>query len=167
MKVECLIKRKGGSHIEFGFPPKVTRFHFKPESDEDYAPHVCEIPDGSPYLGRLLAITEGYRVYGAEVVEDDSPSAANEKADPYADKFDNLHLVNPDDVDGRFLAAFARDVLQVPANSKSAIADLLKKEFGIDVAVTRETSNSMIRMALAECVKQAKAEADQLINMQK
>jgi hypothetical protein len=44
---------------------------------------------------------------------------------------------------------------------------LLKKEFGIDVAVTRETSNSMIRMALAECVKQAKAEADQLINMQK
>lgn len=166
MKVECLIKRKGGSHIEFGYPPKVTRFHFKPESDEDYAPHVCEIPDGSPYLGRLLAITEGYRVYGAEVAEDDSPSA-DEKADPYADKFDNLHLVNPNDVDGKFLAAFARDVLQVPANSKSAIADLLKKEFGIDVAVTRETPNSMIRMALAECVKQAQAEADQLINMQK
>ncbi|HND02884.1 MAG TPA: hypothetical protein PK782_12480 [Nitrospira sp.] len=166
MKVESLIKRKGGSVIEFGYPPKVTKFHFKPESDDIDAPHVCEIPDGSPYLGRLLAITEGYRVYGAEVAEDDSPSA-DEKADPYADKFDNLHLVNPNDVDGKFLAAFARDVLQVPANSKSAIADLLKKEFDIEVAVARETSNSMIRMALAECVKQAQAEADQLINMQK
>jgi len=96
----------------------------------------------------------------------DSPSADDSKKDPYADKFDNLHLVNPNDVDGRFLAAFARDVLQVPANSKSAIADLLKKEFGIDVAVARETSNSMIRMALAECVKQAQAEAEQLKNMQ-
>ena len=166
MKVESLIKRKGGSVIEFGYPPKVTKFHFKPESDDIDAPHVCEITDGSPYLGRLLAITEGYRVYGAEVAEDDSPSA-DEKADPYADKFDNLHLVNPNDVDGKFLAAFARDVLQVPANSKSAIADLLKKEFDIEVAVARETSNSMIRMALAECVKQAQAEADQLINMQK
>ena len=166
MKVESLIKRKGGSVIEFGYPPKVTKFHFKPESDDIDAPHVCEIPDGSPYLGRLLAITEGYRVYGAEVAEDDSPSA-DEKADPYADKFDNLHLVNPNDVDGKFLAAFARDVLQVPANSKLAIADLLKKEFDIEVAVARETSNSMIRMALAECVKQAQAEADQLINMQK
>ena len=166
MKVESLIKRKGGSVIEFGYPPKVTKFHFKPESDDIDAPHVCEITDGSPYLGRLLAITEGYRVYGAEVAEDDSPSA-DEKADPYADKFDNLHLVNPNDVDGKFLAAFARDVLQVPANSKLAIADLLKKEFDIEVAVARETSNSMIRMALAECVKQAQAEADQLINMQK
>ena len=165
MKVESLIKRKGGSVIEFGYPPKVTKFHFKPESDDIDAPHVCEIPDGSPYLGRLLAITEGYRVYGAEVAEDDSPSA-DEKADPYADKFDNLHLVNPNDVDGKFLAAFARDVLQVPANSKSAIADLLKKEFDIEVAVARETSNSMIRMALAECVKQAQAEAEQLKNMQ-
>lgn len=165
MKVECLIKRKDGSVIEFGFPPKVTKFHFKPESDDFDAPHVCDVPDNSPYLGRLLAITEGYRVYGAEVAEDDSPSA-DEKADPYADKFDNLHLVNPNDVDGKFLAAFARDVLQVPANSKSAIADLLKKEFGIDVAVTRETPNSMIRMALAECVKQAQAEAEQLKNMQ-
>ena len=58
-------------------------------------------------------------------------------------------------------------MLQVPANSKSAIADLLKKEFDIEVAVSRETSNSMIRMALAECVKQAQAEADQLINVQK
>lgn len=169
MKVECLIKRKGGSVIEFGHPPKVTKFHFKPESDDIDAPHVCDVPDASPHLGKLLAIREGFRVYGAE---DDDEHGAQESdpyavVSPYADQFDNLHLVNPDTVDGKFLAAFARDVLEVPATNKTRLADFLKSEFDIDANPTRETANSLIRMALAECVKQAKAEAEQIINMQK
>lgn len=170
MKVESLIKRKGGSVIEFGHPPKVTKFHFKPESDDIDAPHVCEVPDTSPYLGMLLGVKEGFRVYGAD---DDDGEQEPPKSDsyatvnPYADQFDNLHLVNPDTVDGKFLAAFARDVLQAPANNKTRLAELLKTEFDIDANPTRETANSLIRMALAECVKQAQAEADQLINMQK
>ena len=76
-------------------------------------------------------------------------------------------MVNPDTVDGKFLAAFARDVLEVPATNKTRLADFLKSEFDIDANPTRETANSLIRMALAECVKQAKDEADQIINMQK
>lgn len=169
MKVESLIKRKGGSVIEFGYPPKVTKFHFKPESDDIDAPHVCDVPDTSPYLGMLLAVKEGFRVYGAEVEDEHGQPIADPYAvvSPYADQFDNLHTVNPDTVDGKFLAAFARDVLQAPANNKARLAELLKTEFDIDANPTRETANSLIRMALAECVKQAKAEAEQLINMQK
>ena len=169
MKVESLIKRKGGSVIEFGYPPKVTKFHFKPESDDIDAPHVCDVPDTSPYLGMLLAVKEGFRVYGAEAEDEQGQPSADPYAvvSPYADQFDNLHTVNPDAVDGKFLAAFARDVLQAPANNKTRLAELLKTEFDIDANPTRETANSLIRMALAECVKQAKAEAEQLINMQK
>lgn len=169
MKVESLIKRKGGSVIEFGFPPKVTKFHFKPESDDFDAPHVCDVPDNSPYLGKLLAVTEGFRIFGADDDETQEQVAADPYAvaSPYADQFENLHLVNPDTVDGKFLAAFARDVLEVPAANKTRLAEFLKKEFGIEANANRETANSLIRMALAECVKQAKDEADQLINMQK
>ena len=169
MKVESLIKRKGGSVIEFGYPPKVTKFHFKPESDDIDAPHVCDVPDTSPYLGMLLAVKEGFRIYGAEVEDEQGQPSADPYAviSPYADQFDNLHTVNPDAVDGKFLAAFARDVLQAPANNKTRLAELLKTEFDIDANPTRETANSLIRMALTECVKQAKAEAEQLINMQK
>lgn len=169
MKVECLIKRKGGSVIEFGYPPKVTKFHFKPESDDIDAAHVCDVPDNSPFLGKLLAVTEGYRIHGADADEGQEQQQSDPYAtvSPYADQFENLHTVNPDSVDGKFLAAFARDVLEVPANNKTMLAEFLKSEFDIDANPTRETANSLIRMALAECVKQAKAEADQLINMQK
>lgn len=169
MKVESLIKRKGGSVIEFGYPPKVTKFHFKPESDDFDAPHVCDVPDNSPYLGMLLAVREGFRVFGAEddEAQDSAKVDAYAPVNPYADQFENLHKVNPDDVDGKFLAAFARDVLEVPAANKARLAEFLEKEFGIVVSASRETANSLIRMALAECVKQAKEEAEQLINMQK
>lgn len=168
MKVESLIKRKGGSVIEFGYPPKVTKFHFKPESDDFDAPHTCEIPDNSPYLGKLLAAS--FRIFGADEDDETQESAKVDPytaVNPYADQFDNLHKVNPDDVDGKFLAAFARDVLEVPAANKARLAEFLEKEFGIVVSASRETANSLIRMALAECVKQAKEEAEQLINMQK
>lgn len=170
MKVECLIKRKGGSVIEFGYPPKVTKFHFKLEPDDDFdAPHVCDVPDNSPYLGKLLAVTEGFRIFGADDGESHEQVPADPYAatNPYADQFENLHLVNPDTVDGRFLAAFARDILEVPASNKARLAEFLNKEFGIEANANRETANNLIRMALAECVKQAKEEAEQLINMQK
>jgi len=169
MQIESLIKRKGGSVIEFGFPPKVTKYHFKPISDDLDAPHVCDVPDNSPYLGKLLAVTEGFRIFGAEPEDAPEQVAVDPYAvtNPYADQFDNLHLVKPDDVDSKFLQAFATDVLDVPHGNKAKLAELLKKEFDIDVVASRETANGLIRMALHECVKQAKAEAEQLANVQK
>lgn len=170
MLIESLIKRKGGTVVEFGYKPKVTKFHFKPISDDMDAPHVCEVDEKSPYLGKMLAVTEGFRVFGQE---DDSAESAPGAVDPYAevnpyaDQFDNLHLVNPDAVDGRFLAAFATDVLSVPASNKAKLVEMLKNDYGIEAIASRETVNSLIRMALAKEVEMAKAEAEQVSNMQK
>lgn len=174
MLIESLIKRKGGTEVSFGHPPKEVVFRFKPESDDIDARHVCEIDESKfpQVIQRLLAISECFRIAGANYESADeadlfgSTSGAEDEADRnYADQFENLHAVDPDAVDGKFLAAFARQVLEVPPANKKRIAEMLAKEWGVEAVPSRETANSLIRMALAECVKEAKAEAEQIQNM--
>lgn len=55
MKIECLVKREGGSTVElFG-----KTYAFKPQPD---GAHVAEIEDADAQ-DRFLSIAEGYRVY--------------------------------------------------------------------------------------------------------
>lgn len=65
MKIECILKRKGGTKIElFG-----KNYHFKPEDaalkqdDPAYmeAQHVCEIDDDSAIHRLCVGIKEGYK----------------------------------------------------------------------------------------------------------
>jgi hypothetical protein len=56
MKIECTIKRAGGSKVAMG--EKV--YHFKPENPDDaMSPHVAEISDPQ-HIDRLLGIKEAY-----------------------------------------------------------------------------------------------------------
>lgn len=158
MKIECLIKRKGGSVITFGHKPREVKYHFKPVSDEIDAPHECEV-ENPAHVQRLLSITEGYRIAGAEYPDEDESPAVNQ--DQYADAFESLHMVNPDTVDNKWLEAFATRVLEVSHSNKTRIAELLKSEWGIEVKPARETAVGLIRMALVECVREAKLDVEQ------
>lgn len=161
MKIECLIKRKGGSVITFGHKPRMIKYHFKPVSDEIDAPHECEV-ENPVHVQRLLSITEGYRIAGAPYHDEEDESVADGgKADVYADAFESLHAVNPDTVDNKWLEAFATRVLDVSPTNKTKIAEFLKSEWAIDVKPARETAVGLIRMALVECVREAKADVEQ------
>lgn len=72
MKIECILKRKGGTKIElFG-----KNYHFKPEDaalkqdDPLYmeAAHVCEIDDDSAIHRLCVGIKEGYRAVDPNAV---------------------------------------------------------------------------------------------------
>lgn len=161
MKIECLIKRKGGSVITFGHKPREVKYHFKPESDVLDMPHECEV-ENPVHVQRLLGIPEAYRIAGAPYPDEEDESVADGgKADVYADAFESLHTVNPDAVDNKWLEAFATRVLDVSPTNKTKIAEFLKSEWAIDVKPARETAVGLIRMALVECVREAKADVEQ------
>lgn len=69
MKIESLIKRKGGTVVEMDAPDRTYRF--APESGNHDDPHVAEVGVQS-HARALLRIREGYRVLpGEESPEDD------------------------------------------------------------------------------------------------
>lgn len=57
MKIECLLKRIGGTEAEIG---GIT-YHFTEQAD---GKHVAEVTDQS-HIDRFLSIKEGYRTLGA------------------------------------------------------------------------------------------------------
>lgn len=69
MKIESLIKRKGGTVVELDAPSRTYRF--APESGNHDDPHVAEVEEQS-HARALLRIREGYRVLpGEELPEDE------------------------------------------------------------------------------------------------
>jgi hypothetical protein len=54
MKIQCILKRTGGSHIELGG----TNYHFAPQED---GRHIAEVTDEA-HISRFLSIPEAYRV---------------------------------------------------------------------------------------------------------
>lgn len=54
MKIECTLKRKGGTHVDM--PGK--KYHFEPQED---GRHIAEVEDDA-HIERFLSITEAYRI---------------------------------------------------------------------------------------------------------
>ena len=54
MLIECILKRDGGTKVELGN----TTYHFAPDSE---GRHVAMVADPD-HIGRLLSISEGYRI---------------------------------------------------------------------------------------------------------
>lgn len=74
MKIECILKREGGSKVEIGG----TEYHFAPQAD---GAHVAEVSNNG-HIQRFLSIPEGYRIYGEP---DDQHGDGDTDADPDAD----------------------------------------------------------------------------------
>jgi hypothetical protein len=67
MKIECILKRKGGSHIEM--PGK--KYYFEPQED---GRHIAEV-EVDDHIERFLAIPEAYRIARAPGVHHDQSQA--------------------------------------------------------------------------------------------
>lgn len=65
MKIECKLKRNGGSKIELGG----IEYHFEQLTD---GAHVADVEDVD-HIDRFLAIPEGYRVYHGELAPEGKP----------------------------------------------------------------------------------------------
>lgn len=69
MKIECLIRRAGGSHVQMDAPKR--EYHFKPGDKEQR--HIANV-DVEHHAKALLRIKEGYRaVEGEDLPEGDAP----------------------------------------------------------------------------------------------
>ena len=68
MKIESLIKRKGGSVVEMDAPSRT--YHFAPVSGKHEDQHVAEVEEQS-HIRALLRIREGFRVLEGEAQQDD------------------------------------------------------------------------------------------------
>ncbi len=66
MKIECILKREGGTHVKIG----KTDYHFEPQAD---GAHVADVPDDE-HAQRFLSIGEAYKIYRGEA----KPAAAEE-----------------------------------------------------------------------------------------
>ena len=69
MKIECLIKRKGGSVIDMDAPART--YHFAPESGNHEDPHVADVLEQS-HVRCLLRIREAYRVLSGEELPEEA-----------------------------------------------------------------------------------------------
>lgn len=69
MKIECKIRRPGGTHVPMPAAGGTIDYHFAPLAD---GAHVAEVANAE-HAARFLSITEGYKRYGAAA----SPAAAS------------------------------------------------------------------------------------------
>lgn len=72
MKIECILKRKGGTYVEMSRPDKT--YHFAPQDDDR---HIAEVTDDG-HIERFLAIREAYRIArtpGASADESDATAS--------------------------------------------------------------------------------------------
>lgn len=65
MKIECKLKRNGGSKVDIDG----IEYHFEPLND---GAHVADVED-KDHIDRFLAISEGYRVYHGELAPEGKP----------------------------------------------------------------------------------------------
>ncbi len=68
MKIESIIKRKNGTKVEMDAPQRT--YHFRPEEDNETAPHVADV-DVQDHALALLRIKEGYRLAEGEDLPND------------------------------------------------------------------------------------------------
>lgn len=68
MKIESLIKRKGGTVVEMDAPTRTYRF--SPESGNHEDPHVADVEEQG-HIRALLRIREGFRVMGGEGLQEE------------------------------------------------------------------------------------------------
>lgn len=70
MKIECILKRQGGTVVELGG----KTYHFKPQDD---GAHVAEVADDD-HADTLLAVSEAYQLYDDGAQQDDGAHVADE-----------------------------------------------------------------------------------------
>lgn len=160
--VECLLRRKGGTQVPFGrHGSNHTVYNFQPVDPNDpESPHVADVPDYDHY-DRLMDIREGYRAYNHEDYE---PTYQIPAANPEAQNFDSKNnmfdilSVDPNTVSNDWLAAFAKEVLDLPPRTKTKIAEYALTKYEVELS-QQLTANEMIREVLKLRIEEEKRSA--------
>lgn len=155
--IECLLKRKGGTIVNFGFHnKKKSVYHFRPLDLEDpESPHVCEVNNEEHYQ-RFLNIQEAYRPFNPdEEYEPVMQAPLAPEMDDYdpRNNFDDLLSVNPEDVSNEWLGQFAEKVLGLTIRQKQELADMATTQYGLEFEYKTETAVDIARMILVERIK--------------
>ncbi len=74
MKIECILKRDGGTKVDLDG----TQYHFKPQEDGSHTAEVSDID----HARRLLSIKEAYRSCGIADENSDEPEIKSESSPP-------------------------------------------------------------------------------------
>jgi hypothetical protein len=123
MKIECILKRPGGTKVDLGG----TEYHFAPQAD---GAHVAVVKENA-HIQRFLSIPEGYRIYGdaQPVVDDkDEQTAPDEVAndnDPLAGDLNGDGVVDDKDERLALVAAYEAKFGKKP-NGRASIETLRK-----------------------------------------
>lgn len=70
MKIECILKREGGSVVDLGG----IEYHFEPVAD---GAHVADVEDKA-HIDRFLSISEGYKLYHGKETPKGEPKQIGE-----------------------------------------------------------------------------------------
>jgi len=163
--IECMLKREGGTAVEFGFHNlRKIKYHFAPlDASDPESPHVCNVANDEHYK-RFLSIPEAYRPYDPEEEYSPAMSMANpteddDNFDPSNDENDLLS-VNPEEVDNKWLGDYAKNVLKTPVTQKQKLADLATDQYGLEFDYSSTTATDIVRMILVERIKEEKNASD-------
>ncbi|WP_151721060.1 hypothetical protein [Acinetobacter ursingii] len=155
--VECLIKRKGGSDVPFGFSAaKQVSYRFRPlDANDPESPHIADVTNDDHY-DRLISIRESFRPYSQATYQPATqiPSANTNDEDGF-DPTDGNDLLSVDlnTVSNDWLQAFAKDVLKLPPKNKERLSLYASDTYEIDLAHSM-TANEMIRSIAVERKKE-------------
>lgn len=163
--IECIIQRKGGTVVDFGFHNKrKIKYSFQPLNPLDpESPHVCNIPNDDHY-DRLLEIKEAYRAFDPEEEYEPpytAPTPENDEDDfdPRND-FNDLLSVNPEDVSNDWLGNFAKVILEIPIRQKQQIADVATTQYGLEFDYKTTSATDIVRMILVERIEEERNVSD-------
>ncbi|WP_288385432.1 hypothetical protein [uncultured Acinetobacter sp.] len=155
--IECLIKRKGGTDVPFGFnAAKQITYRFRPlDVNDPESPHIAEVSNEDHY-SRFISIRESYRPYNSDNYEPVTqiPSADQDDEDEF-DPVDGNDLLSVDlnTVSNDWLQNFAKDVLKLPPKTKDKLSTYAKTTYGLDLDHSM-TANEMIRSIAVERKKE-------------
>ena len=155
--VECILKREGGTIVEFGFHnKKKVKYHFRPiDATDPESPHVCNVSDDDHY-GRFLSISECYREFDPDGEYQPVYSLSKPSEDDDYDSRNNFYdllSVNPDDVSNEWLGQFAETILKIKVTQKQNLADMATTQYGLEFDYSTTTAVEIVRMILVECIK--------------
>lgn len=163
--IECIIQRKGGTVVDFGFHNKrKVKYNFQPLNPLDpESPHVCNVPNDDHY-DRLLDIEEAYRAF--DPTEEYVPAYTAPTPDNDEDDFDprndfnDLLSVNPEDVSNEWLGRFAETILETPIKQKQKLADLAIAQYSLEFDYKTTSATDIVRKILVERIKEERNVSD-------
>lgn len=89
ISVESIIRREGGTRVTLG----KMAYHFKPRPD---GAHVAVVDDPR-HVSRFLSISEGYRVYDPDLVDEPAPAPFVTPLPPAAEDEGPVETETPED----------------------------------------------------------------------